>query len=107
MVNPEYARNPVRQRVPKLAVYPCKKFRFPTGPISPCAKNPATGIGPETFRCHCHIMVRSAKESRPRPQQLNMSAPSGGCRWPTRSASNREFKSSVADSASRRWNCTV
>src|SRR5205085_678295 len=64
-------------KIATVAVNPCRKLSPPTGPISPAAKNPAAGA-PASSRCSAPASWSGAPNmSRPRPLQVNTTAPAG------------------------------
>src|SRR5690242_3177285 len=60
-----------------VAVKPCRWDRAPTGPISPAAKNPATGAPDSAASAASASWSAVPNIARPRPLQVNISAPAG------------------------------
>ena len=65
---------PGRKRA-KLAVWPCTKLRPPTGPHSPAAKKPATGVLGMARLAACMSWLLGLNKRVPRPLQLKEQPP--------------------------------
>lgn len=89
------------------AVNPCSALRPAIGPISPAAKNPASGIPPSKSEIVDASWSATPNIRRPRALHVNNSAPTGRPGSSAAARSTEARRSVEAPAASRTWNCTV